>query len=72
MMQVFSPAATFAVYAGVCVGAWVAVRKIYPETAGLGLEDVGGLLRGGWGVEESVRARARARERERRGGGRGG
>lgn len=65
MMQVFSPAATFAVYAGVCVGAWVAVRKIYPETAGLGLEDVGGLLRGGWGVEESVR---RVRERRRMGG----
>jgi len=30
------------------------VCKIYPETAGLGLEDVGGLLREGWGVKDSL------------------
>lgn len=62
MMQVFSPTGTFAVYAGVCVASWWTVRAIYPETAGLGLEDVGGVLRDGWGVGESVR---RFRERER-------
>ena len=46
---------TFALYAVVCVGAWVSIWGIYPETAGLGLEDVGGLLRDGYGVGESVR-----------------
>ncbi|KAL6703018.1 hypothetical protein ACN47E_010294 [Coniothyrium glycines] len=55
MMELFSPAGTFALYAAVCVVLWVSVWSIYPETAGLGLEEVGGLLRGGWGVQESVR-----------------
>jgi SP family myo-inositol transporter-like MFS transporter 13 len=55
MMEFLTPTGTFAVYAVVCVGCWATVKRIYPETAGLGLEDVGGLLRGGWGVEESVR-----------------
>ncbi|KAJ4357974.1 uncharacterized protein N0V89_002551 [Didymosphaeria variabile] len=41
MMQFFTPMGTFALYALVCVGAWVSVKRIYPETAGLGLEDVG-------------------------------
>jgi SP family myo-inositol transporter-like MFS transporter 13 len=54
MMEVLTPSGTFAVYAVVCVMCWATVRRIYPETAGLGLEDVGGLLREGWGVEESV------------------
>lgn len=56
---------TFALYAGICVACWATVYRIYPETAGLSLEDVGGLLKEGWCVEESVR-RARARRRERR------
>lgn len=55
MMEFFTPTATFALYALVCVGCWTTVWRIYPETAGLGLEDVGGLLSGGWGVVESVR-----------------
>jgi len=63
MMEFVTPTGTFALYALVCVGAWMAVWKIYPETAGLGLEEVGSLLRGGWGVEESLR---RFRERKSR------
>ncbi|RAR14838.1 general substrate transporter [Stemphylium lycopersici] len=55
MMNIFSPVGTFALYAAVCVGAWITVWRIYPETAGLGLEDVGGLLREGYGVRDSVR-----------------
>jgi SP family myo-inositol transporter-like MFS transporter 13 len=55
MMEFFTPTGTFALYAAVCVGCWGTVWRIYPETAGLGLEDVGGLLREGWGVRESVR-----------------
>jgi SP family myo-inositol transporter-like MFS transporter 13 len=46
---------TFVVYACVCVAGWVGVWWIYPETRGLSLEDVGGLLATGWGVEESLK-----------------
>lgn len=55
LLVALSPQVTFALYAGVCVGAWVAVWFIYPETAGLELEDVGVLLRDGFGVEEGRR-----------------
>jgi SP family myo-inositol transporter-like MFS transporter 13 len=55
MMNIFSPVGTFALYAGVCVVAEITIWRIYPETAGLGLEDVGGLLKDGYGVRESVR-----------------
>jgi SP family myo-inositol transporter-like MFS transporter 13 len=55
MMEFFTPTGTFALYAVVCVVCWGTVWRIYPETAGLGLEDVGGLLGQGWGVRESVR-----------------
>lgn len=55
LMELLSPTGTFALYALVCVGAWGAVWRVYPETAGLGLEDVGGLLKEGFGVEDSVR-----------------
>ncbi|KAF1921829.1 general substrate transporter [Ampelomyces quisqualis] len=54
MMDVLTPTGTFAVYAGVCVVAWGCVWRVYPETAGLGLEDVARLLARGWGVGESV------------------
>lgn len=70
-MGVLGPSGTFALYAGVCAGAWGAVWGIYPETAGLGLEEVGGLLAEGFGVRESVKAFER-RKRERVEGGGGG
>ncbi|KAH6858221.1 general substrate transporter [Alternaria alternata] len=55
MMNVFTPVGTFALYAGVCMIAEIVIWRIYPETAGLGLEDVGGLLKDGFGVGNSVR-----------------
>lgn len=55
MMNIFTPVGTFALYAVVCVIAEITIWKIYPETAGLGLEDVGGLLKDGFGVRDSVR-----------------
>lgn len=33
----------------------MAIWMIYPETMGLDLEDVGELLKDGWGVKESLR-----------------
>ncbi|OSS43414.1 hypothetical protein B5807_11807 [Epicoccum nigrum] len=60
-MGLLGPSGTFALYAVVCVGAWVAVWRIYPETAGLGLEDVGALLKEGYGVRESVEGFKRRR-----------
>ncbi|KAJ5176419.1 Myo-inositol transporter 1 [Penicillium canariense] len=62
MMKWMSPTWTFAVYALVCAIGWVAVRAIYPEMSGMGLEDVKGLLADGWGVEESLRRRADAQQ----------
>lgn len=55
MMEFLTPTGTFVVYAAVCALCWGTVWRIYPETAGLGLEDVGKLLAGDWGVRESVR-----------------
>lgn len=61
MMQYLTPAWTFAVYAAVCAVGWVCAWKIYPETKGLGLEDVRLLLRDSYGVQESLR-RTKTRE----------
>lgn len=55
MMELLTPAWTFITYAVICAVGWVAVYSIYPETAGLELEDVGKLLQNGWGVKESTR-----------------
>lgn len=64
MMEWMTPTWTFTVYAGVCAVGWVAIRAIYPEMSGMGLEEVKGLLADGWGVKESLRRRQEeARER---------
>lgn len=65
MMEGLTPVGTFALYTCICVLCWITVWRIYPETCGLSLEEVGGLLKDGWGVEESVR-KADERMRERR------
>lgn len=62
MMEYLTPAWTFAIYALVCVVGWVCCWAIYPETKGLGLEDVRGLLRDSYGVDESLR-RAKVRDK---------
>jgi len=61
MMQVLTPVWTFVTYAIVCVVGWFCIRKIYPETRGLGLEEVGELLKDGWGVESNPTGLMRAR-----------
>jgi MFS transporter, SP family, solute carrier family 2 (myo-inositol transporter), member 13 len=55
MMEVLTPFWTFVAYAVICAVGWVAVWRIYPETMGLDLEDVGELLKDGWGVKKSSR-----------------
>ena len=55
MMEFLTPVWTFVIYAAICTAGWGLAWKIYPETKGLGLEDVRGLLKDGWGVNESLR-----------------
>lgn len=54
MMEMLTPTGTFALYAIVCLAGWIILWRIYPETSGLSLEEVGGLLKDGWGVKRSV------------------
>lgn len=54
MMDLLTPKWTFVTYAAICAAGWVVIYHIYPETMGLGLEEVGELLKNGWGVEESM------------------
>ena len=55
MMELLTPVWTFTIYAAICIAGWGFAWKIYPETKGLELEDVRGLLKDGWGVKESLR-----------------
>jgi SP family myo-inositol transporter-like MFS transporter 13 len=61
-MSLLTPVGTFCLYAFICLAAWGVAWGIYPETVGLGLEDVSELLKDGFNVKGSV---ARSRERRR-------
>jgi SP family myo-inositol transporter-like MFS transporter 13 len=54
MMDLLTPQLTFVCYAVVCAVGWCVIWRIYPETMGLALEEVGDLLKDGWGVKESM------------------
>ncbi|KIV78640.1 hypothetical protein PV11_06273 [Exophiala sideris] len=54
MMDLLTPTWTFVSYALVCLLGWLIIWQIYPETMGLGLEQVGELLKDGWGVKKSM------------------
>ncbi len=54
MMDLLSPQWTFVSYAIICALGYVVIWHIYPETMGLSLEQVGDLLKDGWGVQESM------------------
>ncbi|KIX95209.1 uncharacterized protein Z520_09125 [Fonsecaea multimorphosa CBS 102226] len=61
MMDFLGAQWTFVTYAGICALGWVVVWSIYPETMGLRLEEVGELLKNGWGVDESLERLERSR-----------
>lgn len=61
LLQSIGPSWTFALFAAVCAAGELFVYKVYPETAGLALEEVQELLKGGFNVEESVRRNERWR-----------
>ncbi|KAG5974842.1 hypothetical protein E4U55_008007 [Claviceps digitariae] len=50
LMDVLSPVWTFVLYAFICSVGYGLVWRIYPETAGLSLEEATALLERGWGV----------------------
>ncbi|KAL7788261.1 general substrate transporter [Trichoderma ceciliae] len=50
LMDALSPSWTFVLYAVVCAVGYSLVWRIYPETAGLSLEEATALLDNGWGV----------------------
>lgn len=54
MFSNITPTGTFALYGGICFVGWLLVIFCYPETAGLNLEDIEGILTGGFNVRESV------------------
>ncbi|KAI9819431.1 MAG: hypothetical protein M1832_003994 [Thelocarpon impressellum] len=55
MMESMTPTGTFALYALICGLGWAAVWRMYPETKGLKLEEIRGVLEHGWGVKASLR-----------------
>lgn len=50
LMDALSPSWTFVLYAVICVIGYVLIWRIYPETAGLTLEEATMLLENDWGV----------------------
>ncbi|KAI5816860.1 general substrate transporter, partial [Pyronema omphalodes] len=50
LLEMFGGVWTFVLYAGVCAVGFVVCRRIYPETRGMGMEEIEGLLKEGWGV----------------------
>lgn len=52
LMDVLSPSWTFVLYAGICAAGYYFIFRIYPETAGLSLEEAAALLEHGWVVQQ--------------------
>lgn len=52
LMDVLSPSWTFMLYAGICTVGYYFIFRIYPETAGLSLEEAAALLEHGWAVRQ--------------------
>ncbi|KAI0181524.1 general substrate transporter, partial [Hypoxylon sp. FL1284] len=50
LMDLLTPSFTFSMYGMICAVGWYAIWRIYPETAGLTLEEATNLLENGWGL----------------------
>jgi SP family myo-inositol transporter-like MFS transporter 13 len=50
LMDALSPSWTFVLYAAICAAGYFLIWRIYPETAGLTLEEATALLENDWGV----------------------
>ncbi|KAL6309485.1 general substrate transporter [Sparassis latifolia] len=61
LMDKITPAGAFGFYAGLCLLGWLFCLFCFPETAGLGLEEVQIIFRNGFGVRESERLRREKR-----------
>lgn len=57
LMDRITPAGAFGFYAGLCFLGWLFDVFCFPETAGLGLEEVQGIFKDGFGIKESERLR---------------
>lgn len=64
MMSFLGPSPTFLLYGIICLAGWLGIWAVYPETAGLELEDISTMLADGFGVAESIE---RFREKRKRG-----
>ncbi|KAG5651467.1 hypothetical protein H0H81_008552 [Sphagnurus paluster] len=62
LMDAITPSGAFGFYAGLCLLGWLFVLVCFPETAGLSLEEVQLVFRGGFGIKESARLRRVKRE----------
>ena len=62
MLDNITPTGTFAFYAGLCVISEIFVYFLYPETAGLSLEEIQGLLTDGFNVNKSVELSRKIKE----------
>ncbi|KAI8964766.1 general substrate transporter [Daldinia sp. FL1419] len=51
LMDLLTPSVTFGLYGVICAVGWYAIWRIYPETAGLTLEEATCLMENGWGVK---------------------
>ncbi|KAF9237131.1 general substrate transporter [Melanogaster broomeanus] len=62
LMAKITPSGAFGFYAGLCLLGWLFCLFCFPETAGLSLEEVQGVFKDGFGIQESERLRKVKRE----------
>jgi MFS transporter, SP family, solute carrier family 2 (myo-inositol transporter), member 13 len=62
LMARITPSGAFGFYAGLCLLGWLFCLFLFPETAGLSLEEVQTIFKHGFGVRESQRLRKQKRD----------
>ncbi|KAL7009025.1 hypothetical protein EMMF5_001222 [Cystobasidiomycetes sp. EMM_F5] len=64
LIDAITPTGAFALYGGICLLGFLFVYFCYPETAGLGLEEVQTIFQRGFGIRASAAMRATRKETE--------